>query len=153
MTTRTATETSSPTDTWTAQLGHLKSRYRHVREPILVALNILLHDQSIALDDAKAQAVLHGTRITAASVNAAKTLLAKMDAQDIAAGAQREPAVPPTTRPARPARRPRAADTHVDAEALIRGVVAKIQGQGNAEADRLREAMRKAIATLQAVLG
>ena len=118
-----------------------------------MAPNILLHASNISAEDAKAQAAARGTRITAASLNAAKTLLAKMDAQDIAAGPQREPAAPPTTRPARPARRPRAADTHVDAEALIRGVVAKIQGQGNAEADRLREAMRKAIATLQAVLG
>jgi hypothetical protein len=32
-------------------------------------------------------------------------------------------------------------------------VVAKIQGQGSVEADRLREAMRKAIAVLQAAVG
>jgi hypothetical protein len=37
--------------------------------------------------------------------------------------------------------------------ALVRGVVAKLQGQGNAEADRLRDAMRKAIAVLQAAVG
>ena len=41
----------------------------------------------------------------------------------------------------------------VDAEALVRGFVAKLQGQGNAEAERLREAMRKAIAVLQAAVG
>ena len=41
----------------------------------------------------------------------------------------------------------------VDAEALVRGFVAKLQGRGNAEADRLREAMRKAVAVLQAAAG
>jgi hypothetical protein len=35
---------------------------------------------------------------------------------------------------------------------LVRGFVAKLQGAGNAEADRLREAMRKAIAVLQAAV-
>ncbi|MEO6597256.1 MAG: hypothetical protein ABIP94_21140 [Planctomycetota bacterium] len=38
----------------------------------------------------------------------------------------------------------------MDAETLIRGVVAKIQGQGSAEAERMREAMRRAVAILQA---
>jgi hypothetical protein len=41
----------------------------------------------------------------------------------------------------------------VDAEALVRGFVAKLQGQGNAEAERLRDAIRKAIAVLQAAAG
>jgi len=39
------------------------------------------------------------------------------------------------------------------AGAVWRAVVAKLQGQGNAEAERLREAMRKAIAVLQGAVG
>ena len=80
--TNTATEPlpASTSDTWTQQLTQLKTRYKHVREPVLVALNILMHDQNIALDDAKAQANLHGVRITAASINAARTLLSRMEA-------------------------------------------------------------------------
>jgi hypothetical protein len=35
---------------------------------------------------------------------------------------------------------------------LIRDVVQKLQGRGNAEAERLRAAMRKAMAVLQAAL-
>lgn len=146
----TATDTVPVSDSWTRQLDQLKSRYKHVRPPILVALNILLHNADISVDDAKAQAALHGTRITAASLNAAKTLLAKMDAQDIATEAPRPPAA---TAPTRPARRPRAADAPVDAEALIRGVVSKLQTQGNVEAERLRDGIRKAISALQGVLG
>ena len=144
----TATETAPATsDTWTQQLAQLKARYKHVREPVLVSLNILMHDQNIAIEDAKAQASLHGVRITAASVNAARTLLSRMDSPVVATPtAKAEP-----TAPVRAARRLRAEP--VDAEALVRGFVAKLKGQGNAEAERLREGIRKAIAVLQATLG
>jgi hypothetical protein len=47
----------------------------------------------------------------------------------------------------------RPAPAEIDAEGLIRQVVGKLQLQGTAEAERLREAMRKAIATLQAAVG
>src|SRR5687768_17607262 len=71
-------------DSWTAQLNQLKARYKHVRPPILAALNVMLMSPNISVDDAKAQAAMHGFRITAASVNAAKTLLARMDAPQTA---------------------------------------------------------------------
>jgi len=142
----TATQPVPATNTWSQQLEQLRTRYKHVRPPVLAALNILVHDQNISTDDAKAQAALHGVRITAASVAAARTLLSRMDGPPIP--------VAPTTAPAgtRVPRRPRAADTTFDAEALVRGVVAKIQGQGSVEAERLRDAIRKAIAVLQAAV-
>ena len=40
----------------------------------------------------------------------------------------------------------------LDANALIQDVVAKIQAQGNAEVERMREAVRKAIAVLEAIV-
>ena len=144
----TATETThaaAATDTWNQQLAQLKARYKHVREPVLVALNILMHDQNIALEDAKAQANLHGVRITVASINAARTLLSRMDSPVVSTPtAKAEPSAP-----VRSARRARPAEP-VDAEALVRGFVAKLRGQGNAEAERLRDGIRKAIAVLQA---
>jgi hypothetical protein len=144
----TATEPAPATDSWTQQLAQLKVRYRHVREPILVALTILLGDENVSIDDAKAQAQLRGVRITAASINAAKTLLAKMDSPPAAANeASRETASNSAPR------RHRTPDKATDAESLVRGFVAKLQGQGNAEAERLREAMRKAIAVLQTAIG
>ncbi len=130
----TATDSAPATEAWDKQLEQLKARYKHVRPPILVALNILLHNADVSVDDAKAQAQLRGMRITAASINAAKALLARMNARDIAAEAARAPAAAPA--PTRPARRPRATDKPVDAESLIRGVVTKLQTQGNVEADR-----------------
>ena len=144
----TATDAVPTTDTWTQQLAQLKTRYKHVREPVLVALNILMHDQNIALEDAKAQANLHGVRITAASVNAARTLLSRMDSPVVATPtAKSEP-----TTPVRSARRARVAEP-ADAEVIIRGFVAKVKGQGKAEAERLRDGIRKAIAVLQAAVG
>ena len=148
--TDTATEPlpASTSDTWTQQLAQLKSRYKHVREPVLVALNILMHDQNIAIEDAKAQANLHGIRITAASVNAARTLLSRMDSPVATTpGPKSEP-----TAPVRSARRVRATEP-IDAEVIIRGFVAKLRGQGNAEAERMREGIRRAIAILQGLAG
>ena len=75
----TTTPASSSADIWTAQPEQLRTRYKHVRPPILAALNVLLHDQRASVDDAKARAAVHGVRITAASVNAARTLLSRMD--------------------------------------------------------------------------
>ena len=47
----------------------------------------------------------------------------------------------------------RAAETRLDANPLIQDVVAKIQAQGNAEVERMRLAVRKAIAALEAAVG
>jgi len=146
----TTSEPAITTDSWAAQLEQLKARYKHVRQPILVALNILLHDPNISVAGAKAQAAQHGTRITAASVAAAQRLLERRDAPPAATS------VPTATAPQRPARRDRparVAGIPFDAEALVRGVVAKIQGQGSAETERIREAVRRAIAALQAAIG
>jgi len=139
----TTTETTAP-DTWTDELAALKARHPHARDPILAALNLLLTDPNITDDDAKARAAMRGVRITAASINGARNLMAK-----------RETAMPieptATTAPERPARqrRERAPEPAVDAEALIKQVVGKLQAQGNAEAERLRDAMRKVVAILQ----
>lgn len=155
----TATETmiTSPTttDTWTAELAQLRNRYKAVREPILAALNLLHQDPNITDDDAKARAAMRGIRITAASINGARNLLLKAGIPQVGTTTPTVPAAESEAdlAPQRPARRVRAAEPVVDAEALIRQVVGKIQGQGNAEAERLRETIRKAVALLHAACG
>jgi hypothetical protein len=132
--------------TWTDEIAALKAGHPHVRDPILAALNLLLTDPNITDTDAKARAAMRGVRITAASINGARNLLAK-----------RETAMPteaPAPAPERPARRrERAPEPAVDAEALIKQVVGKLQAQGNAKAERLRDAMRKAMALLAGAIG
>jgi len=145
------TESPTATDAWTAQFADLKKRFPKVREAILVAKHILMQDTDVTMDDAKARAAMHGVRITAASMNGARRLLDNQGGSD---AAQDAPAAPKPERkaPKRPARpAPRA--TATDAETLIRSVVGKLQVQANAEADRLRAAMRKAIEVLQAAVG
>lgn len=138
-------------DTWNQQLDQLRVRYPHARPAILVALNILLHDKDIADDDAKARASMHGARITAASLSAARTLLSRMDAPTVAA--EPAPAAENAPTPARAVRRLRAVDQPLDAASMIQQVVSRLQEQGNADADRLRDSIRKAIAVLQAAVG
>lgn len=138
-------ETAPLNDAWTAQLEQLRARYKHVRPPILAALNILVNDKDVSTDDAKARASLHGVRITAASIAAAQTLLSRMDASAVAA---------PTRSVASPrGPRRRAPETPIDAESLVRGFVQKLQGERNAEGERFREAIQQAITVLQAALG
>ena len=142
----TATDSATSTDPWTAQFEQLRARYKHLRPAVLAALTALVLDQNISVDDAKGQTAMRGIRITAASMAAARTVLSRMDSPPAAAAATSNVAM-------RVPRRARPAEKMADAESLIRGFVAKLQGQGNAEAERLREAMRKAIAVLQAAVG
>jgi hypothetical protein len=137
----------TPTTEWNAAFQELRSRYPKVREPILVALHILTQDPDVRLEDAKARAAMHGTRITAASVSAAQRLLAQSSSP------KSEPAVltpMPTSAPTRE-RRARRADPNaeVDVEQVVRNAIAQISAKGSAEADRLRTLIAKAIALLQ----
>lgn len=114
--TATATTTDPNTQKWNEQFATLKARYPHVRNAILVALHIITQNPDISLDDAKAQANLHGTRITAASVNGARKLLA-----NAAAATPTSPNAVPKTAPApkRAAGRARAAEPDLDAAAKL----------------------------------
>jgi hypothetical protein len=136
-------------DAWGQQLEQLKQRYRHVRPPILAALNILLSDANVTVEDAKARAALRGIRITAASLNGARTLLAKMDAPPSVA------ATPTLTAPPVPRapRRPRTPQPPIDAEGMIRSFVDQLRGEKSAEVERMKDGIRRAIAALQALVG
>src|SRR5262245_19090374 len=128
-------------------LEDLKARFSNVREPILVALHILILEPSISLETAKETAKSYGVRITAASVAAAQRLLERMNDVPPAPVATAAP-----TPAARPARRPRAAEPAQDPEALIRTLADKLRAQQNAESERLRASVRKAIDVLSAAL-
>ena len=143
------TTTATATDPWTQQFEQLKARYKHVRTPILAALNILLHDPDIGLEDAKARAQLHGVRITAASVAAAHRLRAQADA--VPATSKVAPPSPAPATPRQP-RRARVPSPALDAASMIQEVVQKLHRETGAEAERLRAAMRKAMSVLQAAV-
>jgi hypothetical protein len=108
----------------------------------------------MSVDDAQPRADLHGVRITAASLNAARTVLSRMDAPPIAtqAPAGKAPAAPASSTE-RAQRRVRTAQPPLDAESRIKNVVERIRGEGNAESERLRATMRKAVDVLRAATG
>ena len=138
------------TQPWTDLFEELKTRYPKVREPVLAALAVLMQDPDIDVEHAKAVAAANGFRITAASIAGAQRLLSRQGATTEIAPPKDKPAkAVAKARPGRPARRPEA---NLDVEALIRATAERIQTQGNVEADRLRDGIRKAIGALQAVL-
>ena len=144
----TSTNAAAPTSDWTQQFAALQTRYPKVREPILAALLVLTQDPNADLDAAKATAAEHSVRITAASVAAARRLLSRQDGPPAPAAPRAKSAATP--RRGQPARR---IQPSLDVEELLRATVAKIQAQRDAEAERLREAMREAIAVLDAAVG
>jgi hypothetical protein len=127
-------------------LDEMKARFSNVREPIVVALHVLLREPDISLENAKGSAKAYGVRITAASVSAARRRMERMD------NAPAAPATAAPTAPTRPARRPRAAEPAQDVEELVRGLAAKVRAQSSADAERLRNAVRRAVDLLNAAL-
>ena len=144
---------STATTTWNAAFAALKARFPKAKDSIAFCIHALQANPDIALDDLKAQALMHGIRITGASVTAAQKLMSgttKPKAPTTAAA----PAVARATAdaPARPARHARSTGAAPDPTAMIQQVVAKLQQQSGAEAERLREAIRKAVGVLRAAV-
>ena len=142
---------TTTTQTWDAQFQALKATFPRAKDSIVFCVHVLRQNPDIAIEDLKAQAAMHGIKVTAASVNAAQKLMAPATATSAPTTPAAAPLSP--TGSTRPARRVRATKPAVDTEALIRNVIGKIQGQGSAEAERLRDGIRKAIAMLQSAVG
>ena len=135
--------------TWDDAFTALKARYPKAKDSIVFCIHALQTHPEIAVDDLKAQAAMHGIRVTGASVNAAQRLMAPEEPRSAPKAAAVETA--PRKPRGRPARQPKAVEG-LDAEAMLRQVVAKMQAQSNAEAERLRAAIRKAVAVLEAAV-
>ena len=143
--------TSNNTSTWDAAFAALKARFPKAKDSIVFCIHASQANPAIALEDLKAQAAMHGIRVTAASVTAAKRLLSPEPPRRAtrAVVSESTPDAPAT----RSQRRTRAPAGELDAEAMIRGVVGRIQAESNADLEALRAAVRKAIAVLQAAVG
>lgn len=146
------TTTPSPkanTGTWDAAFTALKARHPKAKDSIVFCIHALRANPEIGLDDLKAQAAMHGIRVTGASVTAAKRLMVPTPAKGAQDAVDAETPAKPKVRRGRPAR---AGAGDLDAEAMLRQVVAKMQAQGGKDAERLRAAIRKAVHLLNRAL-
>ena len=148
-----ASTTTTNTSTWDAAFAALKARFPKAKDSIVFCIHASQANPAIALDDLKAQAAMHGIRVTAASVTAAQRLLSPEPARPPRTARVEMSEPTPAASSARPQRRTRTPSGELDAEAMIRGVVGQIQAESNAELESLRAAVRKAIAVLQAAVG
>ncbi|MEZ6036531.1 MAG: hypothetical protein R3F29_03555 [Planctomycetota bacterium] len=144
--------TKTAAASWNDYFNTIQARYPKVSTPILVALHILTQHPDIALLDAKAQAAVHGVRITAASVSAARRLLQRQTPATVAKTAGKAK----TARMAKMVRVP--ADVFAtppsgfNIEKLVRSTIESIRADADAEAARLREAMQQVVTILQAAI-
>lgn len=139
------TSTKANAGTWDAAFAALKARYPKAKDSIVFCIYELQNNPEVALDDLKARASMHGIRVTGASVNAAQRLMDPEAASETQDAESTPVAGKPKARRGRPVRTTKG---DVDAEAMLRQVVAKMQAQSGAEAERLRAAIRKAVAVL-----
>lgn len=70
-----ATPAAQPPDPWAAQFEQLRARFPAAQPSVLFCVHALQQQSDIDLEDLKAQAALHGHRVTGASLNAARRLL------------------------------------------------------------------------------
>jgi hypothetical protein len=151
-TTETATESAPTTKVpgWEEHLAALQDRFPKVKPTILFAFHTLQTDPDIVLDDLRARAEMHGLRVTAATLSAALRL-ASRNAPTNGKAEEPAPKAAKTKSPRTRQRRPRQAP--LDVEGVIRAAVERVQATGDAEAEWLREAIRKAAALLEAAVG
>lgn len=142
--------TTTTTDDWDAQFAALQTRFPKVRDTILFAFYVLQSEPDTSLDVLRAMARPHDLRVTKATVNAARRLF---DRNPATGGGRAGPAPKTVAAKPRRTRQRRAPQAPLDVDALIRNTVAKVQPQGTADADRLRDAIRQAIAVLETAVG
>ena len=155
----------SATNWWEHPYAALRSRFPTATDSVAFAIYTFQTDPSISLDDLKARGLMHCVRITAHSVNAAQRLMLGVKAPERKRTAPSpaeeapEPAIhavlaelraSETPRPPRPKRGRR---PHVDVADLVVEAVEKLRRDREAEAERLRSAIREPLAMLKTVVG
>lgn len=153
--TDTDTPPSAPTDSWDALLDVLRRRYPGQRDSVLFCIHKLQQNPDLTLRDFRDEARLYGIPVAGRSLHSARVLLglqkptppaaAAEEGDDGGADAERAPVPAP--------RRRRTRDDDDGASSSIeQQVVAamrRMQSAAEADTERLRDAIRQAIALLQ----
>lgn len=143
---------AASTDTWDGILDSLRRRYPGQRDGVLFCIYKLQQNPDLTLRDFRAEADLHGIPMAGRSLHSARQLLGLTKPEPKAAPSPVD-LVPPLEPRAR--RRPRRPDAEPAAsiENQVLDAVRQIQTAAAQDAERLRGAIRQAIAILQQALG
>ena len=149
-------ELSAPAarDPWELELERLRTRFPGATAGTLFCVHKLELDPELTLRDFRDEASLRNIPLSGRSVHSAKVLLgreAPATRRKQAKVAVSEPAAPPIVRSPRRSLA-RATDETDSLEATLLNAVQQLQAEANAESRRLQEAIRDAIAVLQAAL-
>jgi len=156
---------SSP---WDIEFDRLRQRFPGAKPPVLFCIHALQQRPDVALLDLKAQAAMHGVKVTNSAWDQARQLLAPpaAEAQPRSLQVTRDP----TTTPRQPAPTAQSAPTATPAttqakavlvaadaaegpvERMTRFVIAALQAAGEAKAEQLRCAIHEALTVIGAAL-
>lgn len=142
-------ELPAPTNAWDEQFQRLRARFPGTKDTILFCVQALMQGVHVAIDDLKAQAQMHGLRITAASLNAANKLLSPQP-KKVAAKVGHASAAAPLT--SRGQRLPGSAPMAAGVEGLIRQVVELVQRQSDVRAATMQKAIKDALRIIDEAL-
>ena len=146
----------APADGWSDLLANLRRRYPGQKDSVLFCVHKLSQDAELTLRDFRDEARLHGIPMAGRALHSARVLLGLAPAT--------KPAAPPApasderaaTAPVQRVRRERRAANDGDApgaiETQVLDAVNRIRTAADADAEKLRQAMRDAIAILQRAL-
>jgi hypothetical protein len=169
----------APPSPWDLEFEHLRQRFPGAKPSVLFCVHAFMQRPDINIADLKAQAQMHGLKVSVGSWVAARQLLsppatraarpdpapAAEDPPRVSAATAEAPPSQPTAVAAAdesavlanpPTEAPPKAITADDAEGpierMVRLVVAGVQAAGDAKAERLRTAIREALAVIEAAL-
>lgn len=147
----TDTESLPPAaDTWQSMLDALRRRFPGQRDSVLFCIHKLQQNPDLSLRDFRDEARLHGIPVAGRSLHSARVLLGLQKAQPRAAAQpEAEADAPP---PARRGRGRAPASTSASIEDQVVTALRRLQTDASAEAERLRKALRQAVAILQQAL-
>ena len=158
--TDTDTPPSAPTDSWDALLDVLRRRYPGQRDSVLFCIHKLQQNPDLTLRDFRDEARLYGIPVAGRSLHSARVLLglqkptparaaATDEADGEAEGSGADDLAPATAPRRRRARSGEGEDASASIEQQVVAAMRRMQSAAEADTERLRDAIRDAIAILQ----
>jgi hypothetical protein len=147
-------EAPANTDSWDGILANLRQRYPGQKDSVLFCLYKLHSNPQLGLPDFRDEAKLHGIPMAGRALHSAKVILGLATVKPRAPKAPKPsatatmPTEPATTSRTRLVRNGRATNNN-SIENKVLDAVRQIQSVAGAEAEKLRTAMREAVAILQ----